>query len=154
MEVGFEIKGLDKIANASARVQQAVAEELNKGVFASAQKVEKEAKVSILQGSKTGRIYRRRTVTHRASAPGEAPANDTGRLANSIKSYNLSRFKFAESIVVAGRGLAKYATMLEFGTAKMAARPFMFPAVERSRQWIMDRLTRAVSDGIKKSAKR
>ena len=45
---------------------------------------------------------------------------DTGRLANSINSYlNANE---GESFVVAGRGLARYAPMLEFGTRKMRPR--------------------------------
>lgn len=41
---------------------------------------------NIQRGSKTGREYNRRGITHRASAPGEYPASDTGRLAGSIRS--------------------------------------------------------------------
>lgn len=37
-------------------------------------------------GSHSGRIYVRRRGLHQASAPGEYPANDTGRLLASIKS--------------------------------------------------------------------
>jgi HK97 gp10 family phage protein len=59
-----------------------------------------------------------------------------------------------ESIVVAGRGLAKYAKALEFGTTKMSARPFLFPAAEKNRQWITDRLAKAVRDAAIKVTKR
>ena len=40
----------------------------------------------ILTGPRTGRIYRRGGVVHQASAPGEAPASDTGELRQSIVS--------------------------------------------------------------------
>ena len=153
MEFTVSVEGLDKIAKASEAVQRSVGLELQKGLLASAQRVERAAKDSIRQGSKTGRVYTRRTVTHRASAPGEAPASDTGRLINSISSY-LNRIAGLESFVVAGRGVVKYASMLEFGTIRMAARPFMVPAYEKSRAWIKERLARAVNDGIKKATKR
>lgn len=150
MEVSFEIEGLEQIAKASRRVQANVEAELRKGLFASAQLVERDAKKSIMSGPKTGRIYRRRSVTHQASAPGEAPANDTGRLVNSITSY-LNAAKGNESFVVAGRGLTKYARWLEFGTAKLAARPFLFPALERMKGRIKDRLAAAVRKGVSKN---
>ncbi len=37
-----------------------------------------------MRGPKSGRVYRRKSVVHRASAPGEAPAIDTGILRFSI----------------------------------------------------------------------
>lgn len=122
--------------------------ELKKALFAAAQRVEREAKESIARGPKSGRLYKRRGVAHRASAPGEAPATDTGRLINSVSSYldttNLTGF------VVAGRGVVAYARHLEYGTAAMAERPFLAPALERSRPFIRDRLARAVNDGVRK----
>lgn len=151
MDFSFKIEGLDRIQKATQAVQQAVASEIDKAVFASAQKVVTEAKTSIANGQKTGRVYRRRTVTHRASAPGEAPASDTGRLVNSITAYPA---KAGEAVAVAGRGSVKYARMLEFGTTKISARPFMLPAMEKSRAWIRERLAKAVRkaaiDSVKK----
>jgi HK97 gp10 family phage protein len=143
MDFSFRIEGLDKLSKASDRVVAEVDKEVKKALFASAQYAEKEAKLSIASGQKSGRTYQRGTVTHRASAPGEAPASDTGRLINSISSH-LNSVKGLESFVVAGRGIVKYARMLEFGTAKMAARPFMFPAFEKSKEWIQERLNKAV----------
>lgn len=151
MDFSFKIEGLEQIARASDGVRQAVADEINKAVYASAQKVSTEAKKSLLDGNKSGRVYKRRSVSHRASAPGEAPASDTGRLVNSINSYAVGN---GEAISVAGRGTVKYATLLEFGTSKIAPRPFMFPALEKSRAWIAERLNQAVRkaaiDSVKK----
>jgi HK97 gp10 family phage protein len=93
-------------------------------------------------------VYKRKSVIHKASAPGEAPANDTGRLAGSISTYLNSTA--LESIVTAGRGLAKYATMLEFGTRKIKPRPFMFPALEKNKAWIANRLNDAMQKALKK----
>ena len=44
--------------------------------------------------------------------------------------------------------MAKYANPLEFGTRKMGARPFFQPAAEKSRPWIIERLTQAVQTAI------
>ncbi len=153
MEFSFKIDGLDKIGQASARMQAEVGKEVEKALYASALRIEKEAKQSIMSGSKSGRIYKRGTITHRASAPGEAPASDTGRLANSITSY-INKISALEAFIVAGRGTVKYARMLEYGTAKMGARPFMFPAYEKSKAWIQERLNKAVRDAAIKSTRK
>src|SRR4051794_3668243 len=132
MEFSVRIDGLDRLASKSALVAKIAGEELTKALYVSAKQVEKEAKQSILEGGKSGRTYKRGNVIHRASAPGEAPASDTGRLVNSINTeVNKSAL---EAVVKAGSGLVKYAKYLEFGTFKIAARPFMFPALEKSKQ--------------------
>ena len=152
MDFSFKVEGLERIEKATREVQANVNKELEKGLYACALKVEHEAKASIASGNKSGRIYKRGNITHKASAPGEAPATDTGRLISSINSY-LNKLAGLEAFVVAGRGVAKYATMLEHGTSKMAARPFMFPAVEKSKAFIQERLNKAVRDGALKNRK-
>lgn len=155
MEVAVEIQGLNDLKKASVRVQQQVAKELLKGMAASAKRVETDAKRSIASGGKTGRLYKRGSIVHRASAAGEAPANDTGRLLNSIVSYvNKLQKNSIEGFIVAGRGLVNYAKHLEFGTSNMAARPYMFPAAEKNRNWIVQRLNQALIEGIKKGSKK
>jgi hypothetical protein len=99
-------------------------------------KVERQTKV-LLSMPGTGRVYvrgrgrghgRRGGVMHRASAPGQPPAVDTGRLRASITHqvggpvYN-SQVGIALYVRV-GTGVA-YARYLEFGTSRMAARPFL-----------------------------
>lgn len=68
-----------------------------------------------------GRSYTHGSVTHVASAPGEFPAIDTGALLNDIHVEN--RGAYTQAIVSS----MDYAPHLEFGTSKMAARPFMGP---------------------------
>jgi HK97 gp10 family phage protein len=143
MEFTVKIEGLERIDRATQRVRDAVAREVGIALFASAKKVEGDANRSITEGQKSGLLYKRRTVTHRASAPGEAPASDTGRLVNSINGTVVSG-RTGEAEVKAGSGIVRYARMLEFGTVKMAARPFLFPALEKNKAWIRERLNRAV----------
>lgn len=147
MDLTFKIEGLDALKTSSRSLTAAIEKELAIALDASGRYVVAEAKKSILQGGKTGRIYRRGTVIHRASAPGQAPASDTGRLVNSIASYLERGALYA--VVTAGRGLAKYARALEYGTVKMAARPFFIPAVEKSRAWIGKRLSSAIERAIR-----
>lgn len=71
----------------------------------------------------SGRQYGR----HRASAPGDSPAVDTGRLRQSIGVQKVAQGHYRVGTNV------QYAPLLEFGTRKMAARPFMRPALEKVR---------------------
>jgi hypothetical protein len=81
----------------------------------------------INQGPKTGRIYKRGGVVHQASAPGEAPANDTGQLQASIQSNRIDRARYEVTTPL------KKAGYLEYGTRHMAPRPAWVPAIEKAR---------------------
>ncbi|UOF79248.1 phage protein [Caudoviricetes sp.] len=95
------------------------------GLLALALMAQGEAQKSILRGPKTGRVYKRGKGFHQASAPGEAPANDLGFLANNVKA------EMTDDLVASTFSLAPYSVHLEYGTRKMAARPFLRPAVEK-----------------------
>ena len=150
MDFSVKIEGLDKLAQNSKALQQAVEEEIGKGLYASANLVAGDAKRSILEGGKSGRTYTRRTVTHRASAPGEPPASDTGRLVTSISAKLESKLS---AVAIAGNSVVKYARMLEFGTSRMSARPFFLPALEKNRRAITDRLKQALASAIRRSGR-
>lgn len=77
------------------------------------------------------------------SAPGEAPAVDTGRLRASIT--HRIEHDGGESVAYVGTNV-EYAPHLEFGTKRMAPRPFMVPAIERNREWIKNKLKSVVKN--------
>ena len=89
----------------------------------------------ITEGNKTGDTVIRRGTAHTTSAAGEYPAADTGVLHTNI-------FADADSDGLGGsvESRAKYSEFLEFGTSKMAARPFMQPSAEQARPRIRQRL--------------
>ena len=96
----------------------------------------------ILKTSKTGRVYRRRGVEHQASAAGEPPASDIGNLVQSIGPPTPdSGNKLSVSIAIS----AKHAAMLEYGTTKMAARPFARPALMNMK----DQVVKAVAHELR-----
>jgi hypothetical protein len=152
--------------------------ELMDAVLRAAFAVEAGAKLRIKQGAKTGRTYRRGSIKrrvgekrarefremglrqsrtkpgsfvvgyriHRASAPGESPASDSGHLANSIRTRppkpGGNRIK-AE--VVVG---AIYGRRLEEGGGRIAARPYLAPAVEEVRPQFLADVSSAISDSL------
>lgn len=89
--------------------------------------IEGIAKAKIMAGNKTGRIYRIGKVEHQASAPGEPPATDTGALVNSIGSERVKPMLHRVNVH------AEYAAYLEYGTSRMAPRPFLQPSFEEQR---------------------
>lgn len=136
------ITKLDKITDDIKR-------EIAAGLFVSGQKIEETARLSIMGGGKTGRAYKRGAKTHIASAPGEAPANDTGRLQASINTSQTSRGMIV--YIKAGEGIVDYARHLEFGTDNMAERPFMKPALDKSLGFIRQRMEKAIKRGMAKN---
>jgi hypothetical protein len=78
--------------------------------------------VGILNQPGKGKTYTRGTVTHTASAPGQAPAPDTGRLKNSTQGEVFATSEGALGIVSVN---TEYAAALELGTEKIAPRPFI-----------------------------
>jgi len=83
-------------------------------------RIEETAKTS-MAGPKSGRMY----GAHQASAPGESPAIDTSNLANSIGTEAMGG---ASHMVYAG---TEYALSLEFGSPRVAPRPFLGPAASQ-----------------------
>lgn len=68
--------------------------------------------------------------SHQASAPGEPPASDTGRLLSSVGHRMRVEDVVREEIGYFG---VKYGTYLEHGTRRMAPRPALRPALDAVR---------------------
>ncbi len=117
-----------------------------RGVYKGANLVRNEAISLILDTPKTGRIYRRGDEEHQASAPGEAPASDTGTLVGRIR-VDDSKLDELRARVVASTA---YAAHLEYGTQKMEPRPFMRPALANKKQEIEAVIDREVSRALRR----
>jgi HK97 gp10 family phage protein len=106
-------------------------------LFAGGNLIETDAQLSITRGSVGGKF-------HVPSKPGEPPNNDTGVLANNIETVQTGPLK----VVVTSN--APYSQELEFGTSKMAARPFMRPAAARNRKKVTDLVAKAINKALKR----
>lgn len=94
----------------------------------AATEAETEMKKRITSGQKSGNVYSRGNVNHTASAPGQSPANDTGKLAGSIKYKKIADNEHEVKIS------AEYALVLEVGGSKLLPRPFIMPTVLNARR--------------------
>jgi len=136
-----KITGLENLKKKLDKISKKAKEDVQKAVITGALIVEGEAKKSIQQSSGTGRTY----GNHTASSPGNAPRTDTGRLVSSIATEPGD----LEAKVGTGLDYGKY---LEFGTSVMAARPWLFPALERNKKKINKLIADAVKAALRKGS--
>lgn len=101
--------------------------------------VQRSAIDAVRSPPKTGKIYKRGSVTHQASAPGEAPATDTGALISSIR-VEIADGGEVQRIIAGGKG-APYAGLLE----EEMNRPYMRPALEKNKSHIKKLLKQAIA---------
>lgn len=113
----------------------AAAQFIDSAVFELANRVQVDAQASITEGAVSG-------AGHIPSRPGEPPNNDTGVLANAIETLRGTESGSIKYIVSSN---APYSQPLEFGSSKMAARPFLRPALEKNRERIGKRLAAAIN---------
>lgn len=114
-------------------------------VKATALVVQSNAIVNLSTGEKSGRVYRRGGKTHVASAPGEAPAKDTGFLAASVE-MEMMKFlgsgldvQVTQMAAAEVRVDAEYGLPLEFGNEHLGGpRPFFGPAVEVGWEFVLE----------------
>ncbi len=104
-----------------------------RALYGAGQSIELEAERSITAGSVSGK-------GHVASAPGQPPNRDTGILDGNIETTIVAQ----NPPTVHVTSNAPYSAFLEFGTSRMAARPFMRPASNKKR----GEVTKAVADAI------
>lgn len=121
----INVEGLDALQRDFSRMSAEVQRGLGNAVKATAIDIDAEVKKSIQRGAKTGNVYTRGNTTHQASAPGEAPATDTGGLVSSIY------FKQPNPLSATVGSRLAYAYFLEFGTRKIKPRPAWIPAIEK-----------------------
>ena len=125
----LRIEGLDELNKTLSELSGKFEQEAGRLVNRTAQNIRNTSVRSIQKPSGIGTYYKKYNPDrmHIASAPGQPPNTDTGRL---VSSLNVTRSGSTTAEVLAN---VEYAAYLEFGTRHMAARPFMTPAVEQER---------------------
>lgn len=123
--IKIEIEGLDELKKQLEKAKTDVRKKAEDAVSSSLMRIHGRIVKRIQSFPATGKWYitQNSKIPHQASAPGEPPASDSGKLAESA---------FWEEGGLTGYVGVKtsYAHALEFGTSKMETRPFIFPSVE------------------------
>lgn len=108
---------------------------VGKALFHGAERIKVAAQLSITRGAVSGK-------NHVPSAPGQPPNQDTGVLADNIEAVMTGPLT-AEVSSNAG-----YSRPLEYGTSKMAARPFMRPARDKEEKAVRALVAKAVEKAL------
>lgn len=132
------IKGLDKHVKRLQNMRKA-ARQVTGALYAAGQDIELDAERSITEGSVSG-------AGHVPSLPGQPPNRDTGELDNSIE----TTVEAQNPPTVHVTSHAEYSAALEYGTSKMAERPFMRPATEKNRKNVSSKVAEAVRVTIRR----
>jgi hypothetical protein len=150
MSVAIQVNGLNEVRAAIARFGDEVAAQVGKAVDATALETLTDVRKAIQGPPKTGREYPRGVngdKIHRASAPGQAPATDTGALVAS------TYFTKVDDLTAAIGSRLDYAFFLEFGTMKMEPRPSWVPAAERNAPRLQKRLEKIIAQARARAEK-
>ena len=133
------------------RVNSRIRKGITAGFYDIGRQLRRDSVKSILDKDKTGRVYTRRLngrrVRHQASAPGEAPANFTGKLKRTItykirKSGQNMEFR-------AGSPKVQYARGLELGTPRVAKRPYLKKSIDLNQNNITEFFDRNIRKFLK-----
>ncbi|HWK65388.1 MAG TPA: HK97-gp10 family putative phage morphogenesis protein [Rhizobiaceae bacterium] len=132
------IKGMDRHKKRLQNMRQG-AKQITAALYSAGQDIELEAEHSITQGSVSGK-------GHVPSAPGQPPNRDTGTLDTNIE----TTVEAQNPPTVHVTSNAPYSAALEYGTSKMAERPFMRPATEKNRKKVGQKVAQAVRVTIRR----
>ena len=157
MDSGFTITNADKFAAMLRRKSAAVSAANDKTAHMIAMDAERQIKEELSKQGHGIIYYKKRQgeshakrklpsggfsrggyIAHRASAPGEPPAPDTGRLRGTTQALVLIGGNNSREILIrSGDYEAKYARALEKGTAHIEPRPFFDITIKANMaKWI------------------
>lgn len=89
-----------------------------------------------------------KTKIHHPSLPENPPAPDTGNLRQSIRYEVNNEYNRVVGIVGSTQKNPDYAFWLEWGTSKMAPRPWLRPAMRKNNQFIKNTIAKAVVNSL------
>lgn len=143
IKLNFENDILKRVA----LISPSILKNINHVVKQAAFLIRNTAVKKIQHGDRTGRLYLRyrggkNPIAHRASAPGEPPKTDTGRLVASI------RTNFYDLTAEVGSDV-KYSAFLETGTSKMKPRPWLAISRDENNSKIDTLIDKAINDALK-----
>lgn len=134
------VQNMGKLQGKVKKLDTSIKRAVIQGLQQLAPQVQDYARGLILSGPKSGRIYTRYNPfrVHQASAPGQAPASDTGHLVSTIQA-KVDPTQFNLSLSAGGA-----ARELEYGTHKMAPRPFMRRTIMAFRKKIVTTIQKSI----------
>lgn len=136
------MRPIDDLRKILKEYETQVLANVKKAILTSAVKMHGEI-VKGMKAPHSGRTYKRGGKMHTASAPGQMPAVDRGRLVGSIKWQSLQG-GLAAFVGIADGATVKYGKYLEYGTAHISPRPWLRPSYEL----VLPELRRAINAAL------
>ena len=145
-----KVRGANKVVRNFRRLEQAAGKEVARALYTGAHAVRGQAIQDIMKVSVGSVVTRykkgRKPYRHVASKAGDAPNTDTGDLVSRINVEIHGKRAFV------GTDL-EYGKHLEFGTRRMAARPWLNPALAKQRKTIARAFDKAVEKSVRSAKK-
>lgn len=138
MSVSVTIRGDKKLQKRINQIARKAPQKIDTILAKAAFFTHAHAITLIQQSPSSGRQYKRGSITHTASAPGQPPATDTGNL---VRNITVSR-KDIMYYDIGSRKDAPYGFFLEFGTSNMQPRPWLTPSAIEGRKQIKKEIRR------------
>lgn len=111
---------------------------IGQALFVAGEAIQIDAQISITNGAVSGK-------GHVPSKPGDPPKADTHLLADNIETLQPAPLRVEVS------SNAPYAVALEFGTSKMAERPYMRPALAKNRKELVAQVQTVIARVLKEA---
>lgn len=149
--VGVKIIGKRKLDAQLKRINRNLRNDLAAEMVKVVDELKNDGKIEISTGGRSGRLYKRGNRTHQASAPGEYPKTDTGKL---VLSFFRKVIKSRNQVTGFLINNAPHARYLEFKPASMGGRPFMRPLWKKWKAPISARFKKVIRSSIRKEGKK
>lgn len=143
---------LDQFSKYLSQVAPQIEDNMNKSIKLCCEKVRSDIQESMAKTERDmSKTYftNNKTKAHHPSLPGNPPAPDTGNLRNSIRYEVHSEGSEIYGVVGSTQKDPDYAVFTEYGTNKMAPRPWLRPAMQKNNEWIRKSMANAVANTLK-----
>lgn len=141
MKINVDVSGLSELTKQLGKL----AENADLAMLETMTLVVNDTRTEAVQGIQRGPATgQQRADGSRASAPGQYPMSDTGRLANSVE----AKLPTASNMTAMVGTNVIYGRYLEFGTSRMAARPWLLPSFNKAKDGVEIKLKKAIEARI------
>lgn len=149
-------KDIENFKKYLSQITPGLEEKLKDTIGLCCQKVRSDIQTSMAQTPRNTSVTyytNNKTKGHHPSLPGNPPAPDTGNLRNSIRYEVNGSGKSVCGIVGTTQKDPPYGAYLEYGTSRMAPRPWLKPAMNKNADWIRSMLKKAVGQQLEGAKK-
>ena len=142
----------DQFSDYLKNIAPHVEEETTKAIELCCQKVRSDIQESMAKTERNmDKSYytHNKKIPHHPSLPGNPPAPDTGNLRKSINYEIYAEPRSPYGVVGTTQKDPPYGEYMEYGTSKVAPRPWLRPAMKKNNEWIREAITKSVARGLK-----